>query len=471
MRVHLGSDHAGLDLKDHLLDLAAPTTATSRSTTARSSTTPSTTTRSSACGPPRASPPTASRGSTASASSSAARATASRSPPTRCRASAAALVWSEETAVLAREHNDANVVSVGGRMHPLEEMTRFVEVFLATPFSGEERHVRRIAPARRLRDAPASCRRCPSPPSGRRSRGRCLRATPSTGSPTTLDDAFAGRPVRVSSPQGRFADVGGAARRRTCSRAPRRRASTCSSTSPATGSCTSTSGYRQVRRAPRRRRRCRPRSARCGCGWSGRRGRAARVVRRPARRHHLRAGRPASSATRSWPGSAPTRCARTPTRTRAWQRIRRSRAPIGDLLMDQAVLAGVGNVYRAEVLFRHRMHPLRPGTHAARRASWRAMWDDLVDADGRGRAHRPDRHRAPRAHARGDGPPAARGRPRRRGLRLPARRASRATCAGPRSGPRCCRDATCSGVPGASAGSGPGPYSDATTPRTRTDDR
>ena len=56
----------------------------------------------------------------------------------------AALVWSEETAVLAREHNDANVVSVGGRMHSLEDMTRFVEVFLSTPFSDDERHVRRI---------------------------------------------------------------------------------------------------------------------------------------------------------------------------------------------------------------------------------------------------------------------------------------------------------------------------------------
>ena len=55
-----------------------------------------------------------------------------------------ALVWSEETAVLAREHNDANVISVGGRMHTVEEMTRFVQVFLATPFTGEERHVRRI---------------------------------------------------------------------------------------------------------------------------------------------------------------------------------------------------------------------------------------------------------------------------------------------------------------------------------------
>ena len=56
----------------------------------------------------------------------------------------AALVWNDDTARLAREHNDAQVMGVGGRMHSLEEMTRFVEVFLATAFSGEERHVRRI---------------------------------------------------------------------------------------------------------------------------------------------------------------------------------------------------------------------------------------------------------------------------------------------------------------------------------------
>lgn len=56
----------------------------------------------------------------------------------------AALVWSEETAVLAREHNNANVISVGGRMHSLEDMTRFIEVFLSSPFPGDERHVRRI---------------------------------------------------------------------------------------------------------------------------------------------------------------------------------------------------------------------------------------------------------------------------------------------------------------------------------------
>jgi endonuclease-8 len=63
---------------------------------------------------------------------------------------------------------------------------------------------------------------------------------------------------------------------------------------------------------------------------------------------------------------------------RAWSRISRSRAPVGILLMDQSVVAGVGNVYRAEVLFRHRIHPLRPG-NTLRRGQFDAVWADLVD--------------------------------------------------------------------------------------------
>ena len=62
---------------------------------------------------------------------------------------------------------------------------------------------------------------------------------------------------------------------------------------------------------------------------------------------------------------------------RAWRRISASHRPVGDLLMDQAVLAGVGNVYRAEVLFRHRIHPLRPG-RTLRVSQFRGLWDDLV---------------------------------------------------------------------------------------------
>ena len=56
----------------------------------------------------------------------------------------AALVWNADIAVLAREHNDANVISVGGRMHTVDEMTHFIDTFIRTPFSGDERHARRI---------------------------------------------------------------------------------------------------------------------------------------------------------------------------------------------------------------------------------------------------------------------------------------------------------------------------------------
>jgi DNA-formamidopyrimidine glycosylase len=61
----------------------------------------------------------------------------------------------------------------------------------------------------------------------------------------------------------------------------------------------------------------------------------------------------------------------------AWAKISRSRRPIAGLLMDQAVLSGVGNVYRAEVLFRNRIDPHRPGNQLKRR-SWNAIWKDLL---------------------------------------------------------------------------------------------
>jgi ribose 5-phosphate isomerase B len=57
----------------------------------------------------------------------------------------AALVWSSSTAVLARQHNDANVIAIGARQHTVEEATGFIDAFIAEPFSFEERHVRRIA--------------------------------------------------------------------------------------------------------------------------------------------------------------------------------------------------------------------------------------------------------------------------------------------------------------------------------------
>jgi ribose 5-phosphate isomerase B len=57
----------------------------------------------------------------------------------------AALVWNMATAELAREHNDANVIAIGARQHTFEEASAFIDRFIATPFSDEERHARRIA--------------------------------------------------------------------------------------------------------------------------------------------------------------------------------------------------------------------------------------------------------------------------------------------------------------------------------------
>ncbi|KAA9160866.1 Fpg/Nei family DNA glycosylase [Amycolatopsis acidicola] len=61
----------------------------------------------------------------------------------------------------------------------------------------------------------------------------------------------------------------------------------------------------------------------------------------------------------------------------AWEKISRSRTSIAALLMDQSVLCGVGNVYRAEVLFRHGIAPMLPG-RSLDPVQWKEIWTDLV---------------------------------------------------------------------------------------------
>ena len=143
MRVHLGSDHAGLELKEHLLNWLADQGHEAVDH-----------------GPfvydalddypvfcLRAAEAVAadwqdgeqSLGVVIGGSGNGEAIAANKVKGVRC-----ALAWSEETATLAREHNDANVVSVGGRMHTIDDMTHFVEVFLGTAYSGEARHTRRI---------------------------------------------------------------------------------------------------------------------------------------------------------------------------------------------------------------------------------------------------------------------------------------------------------------------------------------
>ncbi|MCW2546952.1 MAG: ribose 5-phosphate isomerase [Mycobacterium sp.] len=65
---------------------------------------------------------------------------ANKVPGVRC-----ALAWTDETARLGRLHNDANVVSLGARQYPIEDAVRFAEIFLATEFTQEARHKRRLA--------------------------------------------------------------------------------------------------------------------------------------------------------------------------------------------------------------------------------------------------------------------------------------------------------------------------------------
>ena len=56
----------------------------------------------------------------------------------------AALAWNHDTAALARQHNNAQVIAVGGRQHSNEEALEIIKVFLSTPWTNEERHARRI---------------------------------------------------------------------------------------------------------------------------------------------------------------------------------------------------------------------------------------------------------------------------------------------------------------------------------------
>ena len=118
--------------------------------------------------------------------------------------------------------------------------------------------------------------------------------------------------------------------------------------------------------------RCRLRSGRCGCGWS--------VPNTAPTCAALRCARLIDDAQVA---DVVSRLGPDPLRRDAdpawpWARITKSRRPIGALLMDQTVIAGVGNVYRNELLFRHGIDPYRPG-RAIGDAEFDAAWKDLVD--------------------------------------------------------------------------------------------
>ena len=139
MRIYLGSDHAGFELKNHLVDKLKelghePVDCGPHEYIATDDYPPFV-----MLAAKRAADEPGSLAVVIGGSGNGEVIAANKVPGTR-----AALVWSEQTAALAREHNDANVISIGARMHSLEQATSFVELFVATPFSNDPRHVRRI---------------------------------------------------------------------------------------------------------------------------------------------------------------------------------------------------------------------------------------------------------------------------------------------------------------------------------------
>ena len=139
MRVFLGSDHAGFELKAHLLQVLAddghePVDCGALEYDAQDDYPPFCF----AVGERTVAEP-GTLGVVIGGSGNGEQIAANKVPGVR-----AALAWNDDTARLAREHNDANVVAVGARQHSIDEATALVRLFLATPFSQDPRHVRRI---------------------------------------------------------------------------------------------------------------------------------------------------------------------------------------------------------------------------------------------------------------------------------------------------------------------------------------
>ena len=139
MRVYLGSDHAGYELKAHLVayltSLGHEAIDVGPATYDASDDYPPFCIEAAR----RTLADPGSLGVVLGGSGNGEQMSANKVPGVRC-----ALAWNVETATLGRQHNDAQVVAVGARMHSLDEAAGIVAAFVATPFSGEPRHQRRI---------------------------------------------------------------------------------------------------------------------------------------------------------------------------------------------------------------------------------------------------------------------------------------------------------------------------------------
>ena len=139
MRVFLGTDHAGLELKSHLLQVLAdqgfePVDCGAHSYDAEDDYPPFCF----AVGEGVVTEP-GTLGVVIGGSGNGEQIAANKVPGARC-----ALAWSTETAKLAREHNNAQLMGIGGRMHTVPEALEIVDAFLGAEWSKAKRHQRRI---------------------------------------------------------------------------------------------------------------------------------------------------------------------------------------------------------------------------------------------------------------------------------------------------------------------------------------
>lgn len=139
MRVYLGSDHAGFELKSSLIDRLnelghEPVDCGPAAYDAEDDYPPYV-----LLAATRTAEDPGSLGIVIGGSGNGEAIAANKVPGVRC-----ALAFSEETARLGREHNDANVISLGARMYAESDAMRYAEIFLTTRFSAEQRHVRRL---------------------------------------------------------------------------------------------------------------------------------------------------------------------------------------------------------------------------------------------------------------------------------------------------------------------------------------
>src|ERR1700731_2881864 len=180
MRVYLGSDHAGFDLKQHIIEPLKDPGHEPIDCGAFSYDAEDDYPAFCIAAAPRTVADPESLGIVLGGSGNGEQIAANKVPGVRC-----ALAWSVETAALARQHNNAQLIGIGSRMHTVAQALAMVDTFLTTPWSKAERHQRRIdilTEYERTHQAP------PVPGAAVRA---CPKGTPCTGWPgcTSADTA------------------------------------------------------------------------------------------------------------------------------------------------------------------------------------------------------------------------------------------------------------------------------------------